>query len=142
MKEWLMIGVMATGGIGFAIGGTGFRFVRFAIMPLLLGALCYYAGIAWWRDLAFACTAGGILTLGYGDKVPMWRKCLVFAGYGLMTVWLGLTAWQVMILLAVITLYLLSNWKVTASTFVWKICEFLFGTYIGCAIANIISNHK
>ncbi len=139
MNEWLMIAAMATGGICFSIGGTGFRFVRFAIMPLLLGIICYYAGIALWRDICFALTAGVILSLGYGEKIPYWRKTLVFFGYGLSTLWLGFTWWIIIVGPLCLLIFRLSNSKTFGSTFVWKICEFLFGTFIGCTIANLIS---
>lgn len=134
-----MIAAMSTGGICFAIGGTGFKFVRRFIMPFLLGLLCYFAGIALWRDIAFAATASGILCLGYGEKTPYWEKATIFMGYGLTTLWVGFTWWLILIGPLCLLLFCLSNSKFTSSTFVWKICEFLFGTFIGCAIANLIS---
>jgi hypothetical protein len=142
MNEWLMIAAMATGGICFSIGGTGFRWVRFAIMPVLLGLICWKAGIAWQRDLGFVIPAAIDLTLGYGEKVPYWRKCLVFAGYGLSVLILGFTWWVFLVGPLCLLLFFLSNWKPTSSTFVWKICEFLFGTYLGCAVASVISHLK
>jgi hypothetical protein len=139
MIEWLMIASMGASGICFAIGGTGFRFVRFAIMPLILGLICFFAHVLWWHCLGMALCLGAVLTFGDGEKVPYWRKILVYTGCSLSTIWIGLSWWQVFLVPLSLLLYVLSNWKLTASIFPWKICEFGKGFLIGAIIAQILS---
>jgi hypothetical protein len=137
--EWFMIALMVLGVACFSIGGTGYRFVRFAIMPLLMGLIAYFSAIPLWRDLLFACSLGVVLTLGYGEKIPYWRKALTFSGYSLATLWLGFSWWQVLSPPLILLIFFLSNWKVTSSIFRWKICEASFGFLIAVIVADIIS---
>lgn len=136
--EWLMIACIVTGTAAFAVGGTGYRFVRFAVMPLILGLICYASHIVWWRDLLMAISLGGMLTLGYGEKAPYWRKALVFSGYSVATFWIGFTWWQLISPPLILLVFFLSNWKPTSKIFVWKICECIMGFLIGTICASII----
>jgi hypothetical protein len=138
-KEFLMIASMAVGGLGFSIGGTGPKWVRRYVMPLLLGVICFFAGLVWWRCLGMALSLSPVLHLGYGEKISYWRKALIFASYSLTTLWLGLSVWQILLPCLALLLFLLSNQKWSSSTFVWKICEFIIGSLIGITIASLIS---
>lgn len=138
MQEWLMIAAMGTGSISFAIGGTGFKFVRRFIMPIVLAIICFYAQFDVWRCAAFAVSASIVLHLGYGEKTPYWQKFFVFCGYAACTLFLGLSVWQIVTPFFIFGIFTLSNWEKTAEVFPWKICEFLMGSMIGIEVADLI----
>ena len=141
MTEWLMIACMGIGGVGFAVGGTGFKWVRRYLMPLLLGGIALISGIIWWKCLAMAVSMIVALSLPYGDRTPYWLKFIVFMTYPASTLWLGLSWWQPITALVCFGVFCLSNWKPTENTFVWKICEFIMGSSIGITVASLISGH-
>lgn len=138
MKEWIAIGLMSTGGICFAVGGTGYKWVRRFVMPITMAILCLTSGIAWWKCLCFTLSAIGAFTLGYGESLPYWRKALTFSAYSIVTLWIGFTWWQIIMPLLCLSAFKLSNIKRTSSTFEWKICEFIIGVLFGITLSCII----
>ena len=133
-----MIGCMGAGGILGAIGGTGFKFARRFILPLVLGVLAMLAGFS-----ALKCS---IMTLGliiafllpYGSKTPYWGKFLVGCAFVAPTLALGLTYWQIITPIVFIIVFKLSNWKYTSGIFRWKICEFIIFAMIGITVASLL----
>jgi hypothetical protein len=80
-----------------------------------------------------------MLHLGYGSKATWGLRMAIFAGYGLIAVWLGLSWWSLITAASCVLLFLLSNTKLTASVFVWKICEGAFGALIGISLAVLMA---
>lgn len=132
---------MAVGGLCFSFGGTGWKPARRFIMPVLLGLICLFAGFSWWQSLGLSVTLSIVLHLGYGEKSPYWKKSLIFASYGLATLWLGFSVWQIITPIGCLLLFLGSNTKWSSNAFLWKICEFLMGSLIGITIAHLIFIH-
>ncbi len=138
MNEWLMILMMALGGSGFAIGGTGPKYVRRFILPITFGALAFWAGIEWWRCVGLGvglCTA---FHLGYGERTSYPMKFLTACSFILPTFFLGFSLWQVFTPLAFIGMFWLSNNRYWDRLFPWKIVEFLTGTFIAVTIVQLI----
>ena len=90
-----MIAAMGSGGILFALGGTGFKWARRFVLPAALGTIAFFGGIIWWRCLAYWFTQTGTLHLGYGEKLPYWRKAATAVAYTLPSLFLGFTFWQI-----------------------------------------------
>ena len=130
---------MGLGGICFAVGGTGIKYVRRFILPALLALIALLSGFAWQACLGYAVAQSVTLCLPYGSKTPYWLKFLVFMSYALPSLLLGFTYWQIILPLVCFGAFALSNWKVTAETFAWKIVEFVIGTILGTTIASLIS---
>jgi len=137
MNEWLMIALMVTSVACFAIGGTGYRFVKFTIMPLLFGIIMYFSHVLWWHCLGMAVTMGGAITFGIGEKVPWWRKIIVVGGWSFSTLWIGWSVWQVIAPILILLFYFLSNNRITSRFFPWKICEASFGFWLACILCTI-----
>ena len=137
-KEWLMIACMAVGAVCFAVGGTGPKYVRRFIMPFLLAGIALISGEIWWRCVAFWATMTGVTHLGYGEKYPYWAKFLVGISFILPTMFFGFSYWQAITPIAFLGMFKLSNTSWGANTFVWKICEFLTGGFIGVTVASLI----
>lgn len=137
--EWYMIGCMGGGGILFAVGGTGPKYVRRFILPVLLGSLALLAGIDWWRCLAMASLMIGAFCLPYGERTPYWAKFLVGISFIAPTFFLGLNVWQAITPVAFIVMFKLSNVTWWGNQFKWKIVEFLTGALIGVTVAQLIA---
>ena len=137
-KEWLIIASMAVGSIGFSVGGTGPKYVRRYIMPFLLGLIVLASGVVLWKCIALWLTLTGVMHLGYGEKYSYFQKFLIGISFILPTLFLGFSYWQMITPLAFVGIFKLSNTKWAGNTFVWKICEFIFGGLIGITIASLI----
>lgn len=138
MKEWIMIVCMTSGGTLFSIGGTGYKWARRFILPVLLALIGAISGVLWWKCLILCLGLIGALHLGYGQKVPYWGKFLVGCAFVAPTLVLGLTVWQIITPVAWIGMFWLSNQIWSSSQFKWKVVEFLTGTLIGVIIATLI----
>jgi len=138
MKEWLMIASMALGGLLFAIGGTGFKPARRFILPFCLGLIALLGGVLWWKAIVLWLGLMIAFCLPYGSKTPYWLKFLVAVTFILPTLILGFTVWQIITPVAFIVMFILSNWKFSASEFAWKIVEFLTGALIGVTVAILL----
>lgn len=139
MTEWLMILCMALGGTLFAIGGTGFKWVRRWILPISLGIVAWICGLN-----AFKCLLGAIsliisLSLPYGEKVPHIAKIGVFSAIYASTLWFGFSWWQPVGILVCFTLFRISNTKWGQNIVMHKIWEFTTGAMLGIIMANIIA---
>lgn len=139
MNEWYMIGCMGGGGILFAVGGTGPKWIRRFVLPVLLGLLALLAGIDWWRCLGMVAGLIVAFHLGYGEKHPYWFKFLVGITFVLPTLFLGFNVWQIITPLTFVGMFKLSNIKFWSRMFPWKVVEFLTGALIGVTVAQLIS---
>ena len=139
MTEWLMILCMGFGGTLFAIGGTGFKWARRFLLPVLLGGVALISGFPWYLVAGYVLTQIVTLCLPYGERTPYPVKALVFVSYVLPSFFLGFTYWQIITPIVCFGCFCLSNWKPTAQTFVWKICEFIMGSCISITVASLIS---
>ncbi len=145
MAEWLMVAVMGISGILFAAGGTdipgigGQKWIRRFILPFAVSLICFFAGFAPYRCIILLVLLSASLHLGYGTKVPYWRKILTFCSYSIATLALGFSYWQILSPILITLIFWLSNQKWSSNTFVWKIAEYLIGSLIGITIAHLIS---
>jgi hypothetical protein len=130
---------MSIAGTCFAIGGTGPKWVRRYLLPVLLGFIALISGVLWWKCLGMSLCLIGALSMGYGERTPYWMKFLVFCSYFASTAWLGFTPWQIMGPFLIFGLFFFSNLKNTAYVFFWKACEFIMGSLIGITVAALIA---
>jgi hypothetical protein len=136
VTEWQMIALMATSGVLFAVGGTGYKWARRFLLPAVFGAFNLYQGVSWWQCLGFTVGLSAVLHPGYGDRANYWKRALLFTGYGVVYFWLGFTWWIVIIPPLFLGIFTLSNWKGTAEAFFWKGCEFLWGVILALAFID------
>lgn len=147
-KELLMVFVPGLSWILFALGGTeinpsigGIKPFRSVGLPILFGVAALTV-VVWWQALLTAVTTFGILSLSsYGSKYGWGRRTLTIVAFGLIGVTLGLSFWNLFFMLWFFTLYLLSNFKPTASTFIWKIVEGSVGAFIGVQVTYSLMGH-
>lgn len=88
--------------------------------------------------LIHALLLGAALSLGYGESKSWWQRSLValafFYAFGI----LGFTWWMVIMPVAFMTMFYLSNWKPTARIFSWKIVEGLMGALMGVTLCQLL----
>ena len=131
MMEWVIIGILAVTSTLFAVGGTGFKWVRRYVLPGLLALGLILLGGLWWKVLIACGALCGALHLGYGESKTYWYKFLVGCAYVVPSLLLGFSLWAILTPILFVGLFKLSNWEWTAGDFTWKICEFIFGLLIG-----------
>ena len=136
--EYLMIIAMGGGGILGALGGTGFKYLRRFVLPVLLGTVAILAGCIWWKALLMTLGFVGAFSLPYGERTPYWLKFIVGCAFVLPTAILGFSAWQIITPIAFIAMFALSNWKPTAKIFFWKVVEFIVFALVGITVASFI----
>jgi len=140
-SEMSMIVCMGSGVILFALGGTGYKWMRRFVLPAILALMCLIQGFGWQVCLGYACLQSLTLCLPYGSRTPYWVKALVFISYALPSMLLGFTIWQIFLAIGCFGLFVLSNWDKSAESFPWKICEAGMGGLLGATISALISNH-
>lgn len=129
---------MGCGGVLFALGGTGFKWARRFILPVLLTVVAGFGGVIWWRCLIFWAGETGVLHLGYGESLPYWRKAITFMLYVIPTLILGFSWWQLITPLVMLGMFKLSNMRWSSNIVVWKVWEFISGCLLGIIVATII----
>lgn len=90
------------------------------------------------QELVWACLASMLIYhFGYGEKHKNWERIVIAIGYGAATLPLGLTIWQLIVPIAWLSLWWLSNSK-WRNSFSWGTCELCFGTVLGCMWRNLL----
>lgn len=94
----------------------------------------------WWQLLIVCIGLIVALSLGYGEKRPSyWYKFMIGISYSIPFLAIGFNYWMLITPIAFIVLFKLSNTSLFEKLFVWKICEFLFGTNIGITAALFVN---
>lgn len=144
-QELLMVFIPAVSWLLFALGGTqisskvpGWKGWRRFILPAVYMLACTIAGIVWWKAVLVAAIAGAGYSLGYGEGKTWLQRALVGLAYALITVPIGLSVWNIFTAVAFIALFWLSNTKLTANIFIWKVCEGFFGLFCGIQLAYVL----
>lgn len=143
--ELLMVFLPGISWILFALGGTqisdkiqGWKGWRRFILPFVYEVFCIISGIIWWKIMLVMALAGIVYSLPYGHKVSWKMKPLVALGYGLISIPIGFSIWNVITIIGFLGLFKLSNWKPTASIFIWKFVEGAFGLLVGISLAYVL----
>ena len=124
------------GGMGLLPFRKGWR--RF-ILPIFFGIIGIIA-TKFQIELLYAVIGSAIaFSLPYGSKTPYWLKCIVATTFTLPTLFIGFTIWVIIVPILFITLFLLSNNKITANEFGHAIVEILTGAGIGICWARVLS---
>jgi hypothetical protein len=137
-KELLSILAYSLSPLFYGLGGWKCKFLRREILPITLGTLLFLAGYPLWKCLVYMPLQDGVFRLPYGDKTPYWLKALIGITYSLPSLLFGFTVWQAVLPAVFIVYFILSNWKVTAQEFSWKICEGTVGFQLGIIVARLI----
>ncbi len=146
-KELFLVFVPGISWILFALGGTqisdkvsGWKGWRRFILPFVY-LIAVWLGASWWQGLIAAAIAGVAYSLPYGSKTPYKMKWLVGCAYALISAPVGLSWWNLFTAIGFITLFILSNAKLTAKIFVWKIAEGFFGLLVGLEVAYLLAGY-
>lgn len=146
-EMWMVI-MPALGWFCFAMGGTqisdkieGQKWIRRFLLPILWGICIFLAGCTIWQAIVCMIPAIGMFHLGYGSKTSWKMRLLTFAGYGIISTPIGLSFWNLITFGLCALLFLLSNTKITSGTFVWKVCEGMFGAAIGIQLSYLLAGN-
>lgn len=142
--EMYMVIMPPVGWLLFSLGGTnikeqgkGWKGWRRFVLPtwVLLVLLAY--GITWWQSVMVTLLSS-VFCLGYGETKPYWWKFMIGCMYASTSLPIGVSWWNLATALGFIGLFALSNWKVTAPTFTWKLCEGAFGLLYMVQLAYLL----
>lgn len=138
MNEWVIIALLTISGALFAIGGTGLKWSRRYILPVVIGALIAHS-VPLWANLGYVLTLSAVLHLGYGERAKWWYRLLIFCGYSLPCLFFGWSWWIVLTPILCYLWFVLSNFKPTERMFPWKIVEFIYGFLISVSLITTIN---
>lgn len=140
-KELFMVFVPGISWILFALGGTqisdktpGWKGWRRFILPAVYLGVAILAKCFWWQAAVITGIAIVIYSLPYGTKISWSIKTVVGLGYGIISLPIGISWWNLFTAVGFIMLFALSNTKLTAKIFIWKICEGFFGLLVGIQV--------
>lgn len=143
-KELFMVFLPPIAGLLGALGGTqisskipGWKGWRRIILPIVF-FISVILVASWWQALLVAAIAGASFSLGYGHKKTWLERSFTFLAYGLISIPIGISFWNLFTVFTCIVLFVLSNNKIFAKTFVWKICELLMFMICGIQLAYIL----
>ena len=143
-KELYLVFIPALAGLLFALGGSqisdtikGQKWVRRFLLPFALLLPCVWIEFSWWQGLLVSLIACFVLHLGYGDKATWVKRALIFTGYGLISIPIGYSMWNIFTAIGCLLIMWLSRVGMP-KTFVWKVCEFSFGALIGIQVAFLL----
>lgn len=145
MNEWLQILMLCSGGVLFAAGGThipkwgGQKWLRRFILPLVIGVICYFSGLALWRLVGMCIGLCIAFHLGYGSRTPYWMKAITAAMFTLPTLFIGFSWFQLLTPICFLSMFYLSNTPYWGKYFTWKIVEFLVGVFICATIVQLVN---
>jgi hypothetical protein len=141
-KELLMVLVPALSWLLFALGGTeiskkikGQKWIRRFVLPIVYLVAGIIAGVKLGQAIGVAVLACGAFHLGYGERKDWIDRIGVGLAYGLIGIPIGISVWNLITVLGFLVLFKLSNTKLTANMFVWKIVEGMIGLLIGIEVA-------
>jgi len=144
-NELLMVFLPGLSWILFALGGTqisdkiqGWKGWRRFILPFVYGVFCIITNVLWRKIMLVMALAGIVFSLPYGHKVTWKMKPLIALGYGLISIPIGFSIWNLFTVVGFLGLFKLSTRKPTASIFIWKICEGSFGILVGIQLAYVL----
>lgn len=147
-KELWIVLIPAFSWLLFALGGTqisdkieGKKWLRRFVLPFLWGICVFLGGFAWFQVLSVAILGCLMLHLGYGSKMSWGLRIATFCGYGLISALIGLSWWNLITAIGCIIMFILSNTPLTSATFVWKICEGIFGILIGIQLSYLMAGY-
>ena len=147
-KELFLVFLPALSWVLFALGGTqisdkapGWKGWRRFILPFVYIIACFIGSIIWWKSLLVGMIAAGSYSLGYGKEKTWLQRSLVGLSYGLVSMPIGVSVWNVFTAIAFISLFFLSNTKLTEKIFVWKICEGFFGLFVGIQVSYLLAGN-
>jgi len=138
MSEWIYILMMGLGGILFAIGGTGPKWVRRYVLPSVLCGCLIWLGEPWYLALICCGGLGAVLHMGYGQSHSYPYKFMVFSLYVIPSLVLGFTWWVLIAPVVMLVLFKMSNIPFFAKDVVWKVWEFIAGTLIAVTLIGAI----
>ena len=83
MKEYVMIGVLSLGPALYALGGTGLKFCRRFILPVILGTSAFLLDAGLLPSIGVWLLSTLVFHLGYGENTPILMRGLTILAHGL-----------------------------------------------------------
>jgi hypothetical protein len=146
--ELMIVFIPGISAILFSLGGSqisqklqGQKWVRRFLLPSFFLLMTLIAGFSWWQGLLVFLISCFSFHLGYGDRTKWWLKILVFALFGMISVPVGVSVWNMILVLLAPILMILSLSHLTGKVFVWKIVEASWGFLIGISLAFPLSQN-
>jgi hypothetical protein len=140
MKEWIIILMGGLGAALFAIGGTGYKWVRRYLMPILFIPCLYLLGVSLISSIISCALLALFMTLPYGITTPWWGKALVGISYAVPSLVIGYSLWVYIVPIIFLGLFVLSSWQKTAKSFTWKVVELSYGFIIAMSLVQASLN--
>lgn len=143
-KELYLVFIPAFAGLLFALGGTqisntikGQKWIRRFVLPFGLLLPCVLMEFSWWQAWLVSLIACFVLHLGYGDKATWVKRAVIFAGYGLISIPIGLSWWNLITFLGCLFLFVATR-VFAQKIVVHKVFELMCGVLIGIQIAFLL----
>jgi len=131
----------------FSLGGSkiseeipGWKGWRRFILPAVFLVACFINGIIWWKSI-LAILPCWAYCMGYGERASYLKKFFIGCLYGLIGVAIGISWWNLATIVGFITLFKLSNTKLVAHIFVWKIIEGMYGLFCGIQLGYLLAGN-
>lgn len=134
MKEWIIIGTLTLGPLLYMIGGTGFKWARRFILPLILGITAFILSESLLRGIGVWLLSTGVFHLGYGENSPIFMRMMTLLAHGLCLVPL-IVGFNAVLIFVTPLVFGLGYWlSRKLNFFTWKVVEGAVGFSISCSL--------
>jgi len=133
-KEFAFIILLPISSLLGMLGGYRWKWMRRYILPIIFGIICFIYGISLFNSFLVFLIGGISFSLPYGENSSWIIRILTAISFGLISVPIGLTWWQIIPPITFLICWILSNkYKLQ-----WKICEAITWFAIALPIANLL----
>ena len=104
LTEPLIIGILGSGGILWAIGGTGFKWARRFLLPVLYATVVFASGGSLLTCIWIGAATVAVNVLPYGDRTPPLIRWLVILLHNAPCLAINLMAWPVVLVASALSI--------------------------------------
>ena len=133
-KEFAYIILLPAGSLLWMLGGYRWKWMRRFLLPAVFCGAAVLFGVPWHYALMMAVIGCISFSLPYGEHSGWDVRVVTALSFGMVSLPLGITLWQLAAPIVFLATWVLSN----KNNWQWKICEAMTGFAVALPIAELL----